>query len=197
MPVTLYLRGKPILLDANERGWKDTFRVNPGEVARFLIKFAPQDESPAFAFDATAEPGYVWHCHILEHEENDMMRPYYLVAPGSQATAGASATATPTAMRPVPAPEVGSVLMAPRPNPTTAGATLGFSLRNAGSIRLELFSVTGQLVKRVAEGWYEPGEHAIVWDGTDATGRRLATGVYLVRFQGDGIESSKKLIVNP
>jgi FtsP/CotA-like multicopper oxidase with cupredoxin domain len=29
-----------------------------------------------YSFDATAEPGYVWHCHILEHEDNEMMRPY-------------------------------------------------------------------------------------------------------------------------
>ena len=43
--------------DANERGWKDTFRMNPGEVTRILVRFAPQDESPAFAFDATAAPG--------------------------------------------------------------------------------------------------------------------------------------------
>ena len=84
VPVAPYLKGRPVPADANERGWKDTFRMNPGEVTRVLIRFAPQDESPAFAFDATAEPGYVWHCHILEHEENDMMRPYHLVAAGAR-----------------------------------------------------------------------------------------------------------------
>ncbi|HEU5109995.1 MAG TPA: multicopper oxidase, partial [Micromonosporaceae bacterium] len=81
VPVGPYVKGKPVPADPNERGWKDTFRMNPGEVTRVLIRWAPQDGSPAFAFDATADPGYVWHCHILEHEENDMMRPYYLVAP--------------------------------------------------------------------------------------------------------------------
>lgn len=29
-----------------------------------------------FPFDPTTEPGYVWHCHILDHEDNEMMRPY-------------------------------------------------------------------------------------------------------------------------
>jgi FtsP/CotA-like multicopper oxidase with cupredoxin domain len=70
-----YLSGKPVLPDANERGWKDTLRANPGEVTRFMVRFAPASGG-AFPFDATAAPGYVWHCHLLEHEDNEMMRPY-------------------------------------------------------------------------------------------------------------------------
>lgn len=64
----------------NEAGWKDTVRMNPGEVTRILARFAPQD-TPAkkidgqFPFSPAAGPGYVWHCHILEHEDNEMMRP--------------------------------------------------------------------------------------------------------------------------
>ena len=34
-----------------------------------------------FPFDSTAGPGYVWHCHILDHEDNDMMRPMKMTAP--------------------------------------------------------------------------------------------------------------------
>lgn len=33
-----------------------------------------------FPFDATAAPGYVWHCHILNHEDNDMMRPIKIIS---------------------------------------------------------------------------------------------------------------------
>ena len=61
----------------NERGWKDTVRALPGEVTRIQVRFAPTDGGD-FPFDATAKPGYVWHCHILEHEDNEMMRPYVL-----------------------------------------------------------------------------------------------------------------------
>jgi len=80
---TPYLQGKPVLpTGTNEYGWKDTLRVNPGEVTRIVVRFAPQDVltsipgSNQYLFDPTAEPGYVWHCHILEHEDNEMMRPY-------------------------------------------------------------------------------------------------------------------------
>jgi FtsP/CotA-like multicopper oxidase with cupredoxin domain len=66
-----------------ESGWKDTFVAPPGKVTRVLIRFAPQYSKEAnlvpgvnpFPFDPTAGPGYVWHCHILDHEDNDMMRP--------------------------------------------------------------------------------------------------------------------------
>ena len=65
---------------AQEAAWKDTVLMHPGEVTRILVKFAPQDATAvpgtnSFDFDPTMMPGYVWHCHILEHEENDMMRP--------------------------------------------------------------------------------------------------------------------------
>ena len=58
-----------------EQGWKDTIIVNPSEVVTIRVRFAQQDGS-SFPFDATAGPGYVWHCHLLEHEDNDMMRRY-------------------------------------------------------------------------------------------------------------------------
>jgi spore coat protein A, manganese oxidase len=62
--------------DLNELGWKETVRMNPGEVTRVLMKF----DLPAVPFTVPASPRtggheYVWHCHILEHEEHDMMRP--------------------------------------------------------------------------------------------------------------------------
>ncbi len=46
---------------------------------RILVRFSPNDNTADFPFDATVEPGYVWHCHILDHEDNEMMRPYKVV----------------------------------------------------------------------------------------------------------------------
>lgn len=79
-----YLQNSPIGPDANESGWKDTVRMNPGEVTRILVRFAPTNAPPTmpgtnlYPFDPTDAPGYVWHCHILEHEDNEMMRPYLI-----------------------------------------------------------------------------------------------------------------------
>jgi FtsP/CotA-like multicopper oxidase with cupredoxin domain len=54
-------------LDANELGWKDTVRVNPGEMV-----------SIAATFDGFTGR-YMYHCHILEHEDHDMMRPFIVM----------------------------------------------------------------------------------------------------------------------
>jgi len=82
---TAYLLGPTIPPDANEDGWKDTVRMNPGEVTRILVRFAPNTAKHVkpgqnlFPFDPTGAPGYVWHCHILEHEDNEMMRPMTVI----------------------------------------------------------------------------------------------------------------------
>lgn len=53
--------------DPNEQGWKDTVRANPKEITRIIMKFVPYAGL------------FVWHCHILEHEDYEMMRPYVVV----------------------------------------------------------------------------------------------------------------------
>jgi spore coat protein A, manganese oxidase len=84
--ITKFLTGKPQGPEPWEKGWKDTFKMFPGQVSRIIVRFAPQDvdldDSRAgknsFSFDPTVGPGYVWHCHIVDHEDNEMMRPYTL-----------------------------------------------------------------------------------------------------------------------
>ena len=68
---TPYLTGPAAPPDANERGWKDTVRANPGQVTRIRMRWT----LPA---GVTAPQRYVFHCHILEHEDNSMMRPLQL-----------------------------------------------------------------------------------------------------------------------
>jgi spore coat protein A, manganese oxidase len=64
----LQLLGVPRPPVANEAGRKDTAIVNPRDVLTILVRF-----------DGYAGR-YVFHCHMLEHEDNDMMRPYEVIA---------------------------------------------------------------------------------------------------------------------
>jgi FtsP/CotA-like multicopper oxidase with cupredoxin domain len=91
--VTPYLQGPIRLPDATESGWKDTFITYPGMVNRFIVRWGPQETAAATqgvgypfspndgtptATDPTgvqSSHGYVWHCHIIDHEDNEMMRP--------------------------------------------------------------------------------------------------------------------------
>ena len=74
--------------DPNEMGWKETVRMNPGEATTITMRFdLPALPAPMIAAGNAVPAGevgltsprtggheYVWHCHILEHEEHDMMR---------------------------------------------------------------------------------------------------------------------------
>jgi len=73
-----YLQGKATPALPSEMGWKDTVQMNPGEVTIIRIRFLQQDGA-AYPFDPTQGPGYVWHCHIVDHEDNEMMRPYQVM----------------------------------------------------------------------------------------------------------------------
>jgi len=59
--------GPPAAPGVDEAGWKDTVRCERGTVTRIIVPFEPYTGR------------YVWHCHILEHEDNEMMRPFEVV----------------------------------------------------------------------------------------------------------------------
>jgi FtsP/CotA-like multicopper oxidase with cupredoxin domain len=80
--VARFLQGRVQPPLPQEAGWKDTVIMNPGQVTRIMVRWAPTDlpatTSPAaayFPFDPSSWFGYVWHCHIIDHEDNEMMRP--------------------------------------------------------------------------------------------------------------------------
>ena len=77
-----YANGAPMGLGAprgpepTELGWKETVKMHPNEITTVIMRF----DLPKVPFTVPASPRtggheYVWHCHILEHEEHDMMRP--------------------------------------------------------------------------------------------------------------------------
>ena len=85
--------------DSTASGWKDTTNVGSWNTVSIVVRWAPlntpagavQTGQNLYPFDPTATlgtidafgfpggPGYVWHCHRLEHEDNEMMRPYVVV----------------------------------------------------------------------------------------------------------------------
>jgi len=68
-PVANYVTGPAVQPLPEEMGWKDTVKSYPGQITRVIATF---DLPPG----STLPAEYVYHCHILEHEENEMMRPF-------------------------------------------------------------------------------------------------------------------------
>jgi spore coat protein A len=79
-----FLTGPVLPPNPDETGWKDTVKVFPKYVNRYIIRLAPQATAVngvkpgqnQYSFDPTKGPGYLVHCHILDHEDNEMMRPW-------------------------------------------------------------------------------------------------------------------------
>jgi FtsP/CotA-like multicopper oxidase with cupredoxin domain len=73
-----YLTGPVLTAAPEESGWKDTVRTPAGEVTWIRIRWSPQQDAAG-----TSTPGVnrfpFWHCHLVEHEDNEMMRPMTVI----------------------------------------------------------------------------------------------------------------------
>ncbi|XP_057965265.1 multicopper oxidase LPR1 homolog 1-like [Malania oleifera] len=78
--VTEHATGKIVEVPENERTWKNSVKIAPGCQTTVVVKFNLVDGGGEYPFDATADPGYVYHCHILDHEDNAMIRPLKLIS---------------------------------------------------------------------------------------------------------------------
>jgi spore coat protein A, manganese oxidase len=87
---TPFLVGAPIPPLPYETGWKDTLRANGNQVMRLIARWAPQEipaggvspgqnKFPISPASPTTDTWYLWHCHVLGHEDNDMMRKLPMV----------------------------------------------------------------------------------------------------------------------
>ncbi len=93
---------------------------------------------------------------------------------------------------PVPAAER-TALVGARPNPFNPKTTIAFDLVRPGEVTLEIYDLGGRRVRRLAQGPYPAGHHAVDWNGTDDSGRGVASGVYVVRFVQGGVREHAKI----
>jgi hypothetical protein len=94
------------------------------------------------------------------------------------------------------APEALRVDLAAAPNPFNPLTTLRFRIPTAGSTQLGVFDLHGRLVKSLVRDQLPAGEHTVSWNGRDALGRPVSSGVYFVRLLTPGGEElSRKLLL--
>jgi M6 family metalloprotease-like protein len=80
------------------------------------------------------------------------------------------------------------------PNPFTQGTTISYRLSSPTTVSLEIYDVTGKLVKCLLNGQVEAGNSAVLWNGTDTHGRPVAEGVYFCRMETAGFGSTIKIV---
>ena len=81
------------------------------------------------------------------------------------------------------------------PNPFNPSTAIGFQLPEAGMVWLAVYNLLGQEVRVLVNERRNAGTFIASWDGTDALGRHVATGVYLYRIQAGGFSATKRMLL--
>lgn len=167
-PANIRLQGPPKLPTEDEAGWKDTYIMFPGEVTRVITTF----DLPGL---------YVWHCHILSHEDHEMMRPYFVQAVNNPATKKSTRDTkreSPTELNITP-------------NPFNNKLAIQLKLEEISSVILNIYDVKGALVKQLYRGNSEAGLQKFELDGT-----HWSSGTYFCQVIVNGRQLLRKLILN-
>ncbi|MBN2200346.1 T9SS type A sorting domain-containing protein, partial [bacterium] len=89
------------------------------------------------------------------------------------------------------------VLMQNFPNPFNAGTKVEFGLPTAGRAKVQVFDIRGRLVRTLADGSFTEGFVSVHWDGSDDDGRRLASGLYVIRMTAGRFHATRKAVLLP
>lgn len=87
-------------------------------------------------------------------------------------------------------------LYAPEPNPASTTARMTFALSASASVRLELYDLTGRLVRRLLDGVVlAAGPHSVIWDGRTEAGDLARSSLYLARLRAHGADVATRIVL--
>jgi len=182
-----------------ELSWAPSLDPNLGQTVRYAVQISTSPsmagadsvvgvETCSYTPSALLEPltTYYWR-----------VRAYDTTGRGSVSTVRSFITVSGASGidDPITAVPSSNALHPATPNPFNPGTRLSFRLASAGRVRLSVYDVSGRLVARLVDDQRGPGEHSIWWNGTDQAGRRLSSGVYLLRLESGAGAWSRKLVL--
>jgi len=92
-------------------------------------------------------------------------------------------------------PAVLSALYPNYPNPFNPSTTISFSLANPQFASLKIYNLKGQVVKTLLNSDLDKGNHKAVWNGTDDSGQKVGSGIYLYRLEAGDYRQSHKMVL--
>lgn len=95
----------------------------------------------------------------------------------------------------LPLPSASSILDQNYPNPFNPSTMIAFDLDNAGHAKLDVFDAAGRFVKTLVDETLPAARHEVNWNGKDASGRSVASGVYFYSITSGGLRETKKMIL--
>jgi len=81
------------------------------------------------------------------------------------------------------------------PNPFNPSTTINYTLKENSKVTLIIYNIKGQKVKQLVRDQISAGQHSVIWDGTDDTGKFVSTGIYFYKLKTDNFEKTKKMIL--
>jgi len=82
------------------------------------------------------------------------------------------------------------------PNPFNPSTNLRFAIKDAGTVRIDIYNARGQLIRSYENSYNIPGTYQIVWDGKDESGLNAGSGVYLYHMNIGNFSSTKKMVIS-
>ena len=165
--------GPAVPPELGEVGWMDTQNAPPGYVTRTIARFNRLGD-------------YVYHCHILAHEENEMMRPFRVVPRNPKkgvADAGIVAARDFTLSRSLPDPFQGRT-------------SISYGVPFEQHVQLKVYNSAGQEVRTLVNQVVGGGSHIAAWDATDNTGAPVAAGTYFYKLSTTaGMQTQKTTLL--
>ncbi len=152
-----------------ERGRKDVVLVKAQETVRFITIFED------FADDAVP---YMYHCHMLTHEDWGMMGQFTVVSESSVGVNDSQITPSQFALFPA------------YPNPFNPSININFSVKTNRNASLHIFDLSGRIVETLVDENLDPGIHKIQWNATNQP-----SGVYFVRLSNGNFTQTQKIVL--
>lgn len=81
------------------------------------------------------------------------------------------------------------------PNPFNPSTVIGYTLPAPANVRLDIYSISGQKIRTLVNGYEDAGRKTVQWDGRDRRGKGAAAGVYLYRLQAEKFTQTRKMLV--
>ena len=166
-PSSLVYTGAPEYPAPQEQGWEDTQIMYPGDVTTIRAYF----DIPGL---------YVWHCHILSHEDHDMMRPLFVGNMNNVTTMINNS----------------DLRISVKPNPFVNQTNITLEVNTAGKYKVQVYDILGAEIRTIADKYLTKGKHDLSWNGTTTEGQETLNGMYFIRFTGNGNEQNIKIIRN-
>jgi len=81
------------------------------------------------------------------------------------------------------------------PNPFNASTVIQFDIQQEEKVSLSIFDLQGRMIKRLMQGTAGPGSHSLIWDGTNAEGFVVASGVYLIELSTPNFRQIRRALL--